>query len=437
MTRAACRAVMVSAVWSLLGWAFRASADDLSQYRLDLSVPDVPAFTALGVSPSKVSQPSSPKDVVSAVSSGISADGHVQAGLALEIAPQKLVANAGILSDPTAYAWAGGLRLSLATNSSATNGLTTNDAALGGRWSFLSYQPEGDSAFRQCIDAVLPAVPEFAIGQVIGHADGSDAGDPDYGSAPVPHASDDITNCRRAFRAAHLAQWGLEVAAFHVAEAVGDSKLASFHPANNTGWVSVAIPVNSFAPKWDFSYDSQRRLCGTDSTCVKKVDQRERNDGKAYAACSTESCKRKQDQKRLSDAWLLALEQTQATWKNAFGFQPTLFARVDQRPIPTTSDHEVDVFVAARLPLYSDKWSVFGEGGYKRMDVSNKVKPNGPSNSLPLGFGGDLQLSGGTWLGVFFGADAISGELFSLGNLKWSLGETRPYELPHAPPSKT
>ena len=80
---------------------------------------------------------------------------------------------------------------------------------------------------------------------------------------------------------------------------------------------------------------------------------------------------------------------------------------------------------------------MFGEGGYKRMDVSNKVKPNGPSNSLPLGFGGDLQLSGGTWLGVFFGADAISGELFSLGNLKWSLGETRPYELPHAPPTKT
>ena len=343
MTHADRRAVTISAVLVLMAWTFRASAEDLSQYRLDLSVPDVPAFTALGVSPSKVSQPSSPKDVVSAVSSGISADGHVQAGLALEIGPQKLVANAGILADPTAYAWAGGLRLSLATNSTATNGLTTNDAAVGARWSFLSYEPEGDSTFRQCIDAVLPAVPEFAIGEVIGHADGSDAGNPDYGSMPSQHASDDITNCRKAFRAAHLAQWGFEVAAFHVAEAVGDSKLTSFHPANNTGWLSFAIPVNSFAPKWDFSYEGQRRLCGADSTCVRKVDQRELRDGKTYAACSTEPCRKKQDQKRLSDAWLFALEQTQTTWKNAVGFQPTLFGRVDQRPIPATSDHEVDV----------------------------------------------------------------------------------------------
>jgi hypothetical protein len=47
---------------------------------------------------------------------------------------------------------------------------------------------------------------------------------------------------------------------------------------------------------------------------------------------------------------------------------------------------------------------------------------------VPLGLGGDLRLGDGTWFGIYAGVDVKSGEIFSLGNVKWSIGEKRPYE---------
>jgi hypothetical protein len=36
-------------------------------------------------------------------------------------------------------------------------------------------------------------------------------------------------------------------------------------------------------------------------------------------------------------------------------------------------------------------------------------------------------LSHGTWLGLYTGAGAISGQILSPGNITWSMGERRPY----------
>jgi hypothetical protein len=65
-------------------------ADTLKLYTIDLAVPDSPAFTVLGVTPDDVTRPASPKDLVTSVLNGVDKNGHLQTGMALDIAPRML-----------------------------------------------------------------------------------------------------------------------------------------------------------------------------------------------------------------------------------------------------------------------------------------------------------------------------------------------------------
>jgi hypothetical protein len=58
----------------------------------DLSVPEIPAFTVLGLSPQNVTRPASPREFVTSVLNGIDADGNIQSGIALELAPYLVLA---------------------------------------------------------------------------------------------------------------------------------------------------------------------------------------------------------------------------------------------------------------------------------------------------------------------------------------------------------
>ncbi|HSM60884.1 MAG TPA: hypothetical protein VK849_08815 [Longimicrobiales bacterium] len=139
------------------------------------AVPESPAFVFLGAAPSDVLRPGTARDLGAALLSGISRDGKVQQGLAVELVPSFLVPG---LSIPLAdyrdsrlkYALAN-TQLSLATVRSAGDTAST-DLSLGVRitlWDasdpMLDRAFAGDvaSGFRSCLARVTPDTPEAEV----------------------------------------------------------------------------------------------------------------------------------------------------------------------------------------------------------------------------------------------------------------------------------
>lgn len=58
---------------------------------IDLTVPESPAFTALGLTPESVTRPASPRQFATDILSGLDANGNFQAGLALDTVPWLLM----------------------------------------------------------------------------------------------------------------------------------------------------------------------------------------------------------------------------------------------------------------------------------------------------------------------------------------------------------
>src|SRR4051812_10026938 len=54
---------------------------------VDLSVPDSPAFIALGLSPETVVRPTSPREFATSLLNGVGQDGHLQTGVAVDVVP--------------------------------------------------------------------------------------------------------------------------------------------------------------------------------------------------------------------------------------------------------------------------------------------------------------------------------------------------------------
>lgn len=90
---------MTQCKWTLAGYIFvflpslglastenKVSEADLIG-RLELAVPDNPAFIALGVTPEKVIKPGSTRELALALLQGVDANGNLQSGLAVEAAP--------------------------------------------------------------------------------------------------------------------------------------------------------------------------------------------------------------------------------------------------------------------------------------------------------------------------------------------------------------
>lgn len=65
------------------------TAKDLTGY-LDLSVPETPAFTALGVTPENVISPGSQHELALAILDGVDQNGNAQSGMAIEASPYAL-----------------------------------------------------------------------------------------------------------------------------------------------------------------------------------------------------------------------------------------------------------------------------------------------------------------------------------------------------------
>ena len=59
---------------------------------IDLSVPESPAFTALGLSPDTVARPTSPREFATALLNGVDREGNFQTGAAIDVAPYLIYA---------------------------------------------------------------------------------------------------------------------------------------------------------------------------------------------------------------------------------------------------------------------------------------------------------------------------------------------------------
>jgi hypothetical protein len=350
-----------------------APADDVGKARLDLSTPDVPAFTALGVSPSKISTPTNIKDFVAAISSGISSTGQVQNGVAIEVAPAQLVLDYDKKkpdeSTERLARYLGGLTISIGTNALSNTTTPTMQAAVGARWSIWGYTPQADPTLAKCITQGIPSVviplELDENGQPL-----SPVQNPD-----TPDLKKLRQACRDRIRVAHLASTAFQIAYVHSAQAIGDTKWSSFSTLADTVWVSASWGINKAKPPVDLTFDK--------------------------------------------------LQVPVSAW----GFQPTLFVRYDATNLGAGAGRQADLFVAGRLPYITPGWSAFAEGGFKKLNVGDKASPPATSGTqAPVGLGADLRLNDGTWFGVYAGADLKSGEIFSLGNVKWSIGEKRPYE---------
>jgi len=387
----------------VLAWSASAAADDsgtkLGQYRLDLSVPDIPAFTTLGVSPSTISRPDNVKDLAAAFSSGLAGTGGIQSGVAIEVSPEKLGANEGLFTASKGITDVlGGLRLSLATNvvapSAATNNQTRTFLAIAGRYGYSTYQPETDMLLQSCIGSALLAAlnkapkPKEPLPERPDKPTGSTVTTDKPPLVDVPL----LAECRQMIRSAHLStDFAFEVAYADSEVAVDSTEISDLHPYTDTLWAS-------------FTFNLYRSFSSGNIESALK--------------CTSDTC----------SGWSNAIATLQRRWANAWAAAPIVFVRLDDARISpaTSADREVDLYLAARLPVISNGWSVFAEGGHKFMDLTNKI-PAKPKDSTPVGLGFDLRLGTGTWLGLYAGADAKSGAILSLGNIKWSIGESRPF----------
>lgn len=105
----------------------KAEATDAIAY----PIPETPAFTYLGVSPAKVSRPSSVKSLASGIVNGIDEKGKVQQGLAFEFAPGTLLRKSTLADYQTRLGFiTSNLKISIGTVRAAGDKAAT-DGALG------------------------------------------------------------------------------------------------------------------------------------------------------------------------------------------------------------------------------------------------------------------------------------------------------------------
>lgn len=354
-------------------------APSLAERRLDLSIPDIPAFTALNVSPTTVSRPGTVREFVSAISNGVTPTGELQTGAAIEVAPIKLLApllNAE--GAKTLVHYLGGLQGSFATNSVVDGTTTTHNMAFGLRIAPLKYDPYADEDLGLCLASQLPAPPppEDVVG-------------PTQTIPKTEVAVQGLTHCRDAFRAAHLATTALEFAYVHVMSSENDTHLRTFRSAKDTLWASFSFGLNTFslaappANKDAALVHYQELMTGTPSSTLAKG---------------------------IADA---------------MGFEPTLYVRLDSTHLSRT-ERQNDFFGAARLPLIWDGKGLFAELGVR---AKNLGRPNeNVTYEVPLGLGGEFRLANGTWLGLFFGGDLAGTQgVWVLSNLRWGQSEERPF----------
>jgi hypothetical protein len=419
--------VAVTAALTLCVASARADETDAGTARLDLSVPDIPAASAVGLDSTKVQQPGSVKDFAASLINAINGDGTIVTGVGIEIAPIDLAISgkhdkheqsAGPLIELVRS-----LRFSFASAAAPSGSKTTTFVATGARLGWV-YNADTDIDFVTCL--ALDA-PDASV---------------DPGAAPpiaFPHVKTPGGMCRQVFQAAHLTNSSVEVASSF--SWTGGNALDSLQPKGLSAWASAAWGINHV------SSDRARRwvvLMRAAADLEQLTDARMRPASVSAERTSAIEAALSQDfldlhpgsggqpleqqraalQSDVSSTGAIANElQTKAS--ESWGFEPLVYGRYDAQHQAHGLDGEKDLTVAARLTFAKPTFTLFAEGGAKWKDLTSVAGKH--QVGAPVGIGGDVRISDGTWLGLYFGFDARTGQILSLANLKWSMSSTRPY----------
>jgi len=73
-------------------------AKTLKDLQLDFSIPEMPAFTVIGLTPENVSHPRTARALAAAIKNGIDQNGKLKTGLAVEFAPFRLADPSKVLA---------------------------------------------------------------------------------------------------------------------------------------------------------------------------------------------------------------------------------------------------------------------------------------------------------------------------------------------------
>lgn len=145
----------------------------LGDARVDLAVPESPAFSALGVTPEQVIRPTSGRDLATSVLNGIDRAGNLQTGVAVDAAPYMLLAGSAITlaqyQEPGEYLmrFLARWQVSFASTKGAGTGDPSARVALGTRVTLYdSGDPRTDATLLQCLvregERVLNNAPRIA-----------------------------------------------------------------------------------------------------------------------------------------------------------------------------------------------------------------------------------------------------------------------------------
>ena len=147
---------------------FDEAKEKVNLANLDLSVPESPAFTVLGVTPQTVIRPTSPRQFASSLLNGIDQRGNLQSGVALDFAPYMLYAGDKLTlkqyRESPFLRFLARTQISLATTKGASENDRSALAAVGFHLTLMDKgDPHSDAELMQCFrdNLVLPLPPRI------------------------------------------------------------------------------------------------------------------------------------------------------------------------------------------------------------------------------------------------------------------------------------
>ena len=132
----------------------------IEEFDNGFSVPESPAFTALNVTPQKISRPNSPKDLAVGLLEGADRNGNLQTGIAIDTAPFLLGAGKDFTIEKYRNSWGSRalarIQVSIATTKGATDDDNSAKLALGFRFTpYDEGDPRLDTGLTGCYDTAF------------------------------------------------------------------------------------------------------------------------------------------------------------------------------------------------------------------------------------------------------------------------------------------
>ena len=393
----------------------------MGDYFIDFAVPDLSAFTMLGVDGSRVSRPGNVRELAVALQNGFGTSGTLEQGLGLEVAPFWVAKSPDVVGDYN------GIVHRFSVSAATLKANDTTRVGFGFRWVPIDHADPYDSEeLRQALleglqeamsEAVTPAERNALTKRVFDFADSTAIEDTNVVALSTAFDVIDLKKSTESEKAASLiAVGGVDGRV----KAILDAEGIVLSDAQRDTLDALVRDYTALATK-HINYDAE-------STASKEIAKR-----------------REAFRDTMWNAFSLQLASgaTVATPGDVdFGFSWSSFVGVSlplihrygqflvhgQLDVPLEDSSDVRVAVGGRLILgsASNRFSLEGLWG------SNDERLTGES-SYRITVGGEFRLSEGTYLELATGVnlpDEGGSNLITLGSIKYAIGKERRYGLP-------